>query len=165
LAKLLDIVTVEVPRSLLDDTYAFMREAGRGGRESIVLWAGQFVEAPLFQVTTILRPAQTTYRGDHGLLAAVSGEELFRINRTLSDGGLRLLAQLHSHPTDAYHSDTDDRYAIVTARGSFSIVVPDFAAGTPAIESCAVFRLAEPGLWREVPSSAISTFFQVAEDA
>ena len=38
-----------------------------------------------------------------------------------------LLAQIHSHPTHAFHSEMDDEYAIATALGAFSLVVPDFA--------------------------------------
>lgn len=165
MAKLLDIVRIETPRSLLEDTYGFMREAGRDGREAIVLWAGVFAGPMTFLVTMILRPAQTTYRGAHGLLAAVSGEELFRMNRALSENNVRLLAQLHSHPSGAYHSETDDQFAIVTARGSLSIVVPDFASGRASVDEWAVFRLAAPGQWTELPFDDVASLFHVNEDA
>ena len=42
--------------------------------------------------------------------------------------GETLGGQAHSHPTDAYHSDTDDHLALVTLLGAISLVVPDFAA-------------------------------------
>lgn len=162
MGKLRDVRTVEVPGSLLHETYRLLREAGTDGREAIVLWAGEFFEDSGFRVTTILRPAQTTYRGPDGLLAAVSGDELFRINRMLSDKGLRLIAQVHTHPSAAYHSSTDDDFAMVTARGSLSIVVPDFAAGQPAIDSCVVYRLTDPCAWEELTTRDVAALILIS---
>ena len=64
-------------------------------------------------------------RSQHGLEARAT--ELPRLNVLLHERNLTLVAQLHSHPTNAYHSSTDDTYPIVTRAGRISLVVPDFA--------------------------------------
>jgi hypothetical protein len=56
---------------------------------------------------------------------------------------------VHSHPTEAYHSETDDRYAIVTEDGGHSLVVPDFARHPMALSGCAIYRL-HRGSWLEL---------------
>lgn len=84
----------------------------------------------------------------------VDGDELHRLNVYLHETGLRLIAQVHSHPTVAYHSETDDRYAVATTIGCFSLVVPDFAARPFALADCATYRLSALGVWEPVDTSA-----------
>mgnify|MGYP001554367127 CR=1 FL=1 len=67
---------------------------------------------------------------------------------------LELVAQVHTHPGAAYHSKTDDQYAIATTIGSFSIVVPTFAARNFAVSECAVYRLDAQGQWLEVDEAS-----------
>jgi hypothetical protein len=63
---------------------------------------------------------------------------------------LSLIAQIHSHPTRAYHSETDDAYPIITKIGGISIVVPDFAAGDIDLKRWAIYRLTENASWIEL---------------
>ncbi|HEU0164449.1 MAG TPA: Mov34/MPN/PAD-1 family protein, partial [Thermomicrobiales bacterium] len=84
-------------------------------------------EGPRFDIRDAIIPEQKGVSGDHGLMVSVAGGELHRINLLLFEKGWRLLAQIHSHPTHAYHSEMDDEYAIATALGAFSLVVPHFA--------------------------------------
>jgi hypothetical protein len=112
----------------------------------MALWAGE-LDAAVFHVRAVIIPQQQGHRTDHGLAVSVPGEELHRINMWLRAQRLRLIAQIHSHPTAAYHSETDDRYAIVTALGSFSLVVPDFAVRPFALDDCAAYRLSRRPWW------------------
>lgn len=54
---------------------------------------------------------------------------------------------IHTHPTEAYHSAMDDEYAIATALGSFSIVVPYFATQPFVISDLATYRLTPRQWW------------------
>ncbi|WP_316213766.1 MULTISPECIES: hypothetical protein [unclassified Bradyrhizobium] len=66
---------------------------------------------------------------------------------------LALAAQVHSHPKLAFHSETDDKWAIVRHEGALSIVVPHFAKGVTAanfIEKTATFRLSAEDRWLPV---------------
>jgi hypothetical protein len=137
---------VLVHRSLVDDMQARLRAIGDHGFEAFALWVG-VVDGTKFRVERIFIPEQHAAKGPEGVHVRVDGDELHRINVWLHEKGLRLFAQIHTHPTDAFHSDTDDSYAIATTTGCLSIVVPDFARDSFAVERCAMFRLDEHGDW------------------
>ena len=59
-----------------------------------------------------------------------------------------MAGQVHSHPTNAYHSSTDDSYPLATLVGALSVVIPNFARHAPAdIDDWAWLRLSEQGEW------------------
>jgi hypothetical protein len=159
-----DIEELRVARSVVHDTMLMLRESGREGMEAIVLWAGTFSSATSFEVGLVIRPRQTAYRSSDGLLAAVDDDEIFRVNRAVSEHGMRLVAQLHTHPGDAYHSDTDDHHALVTACGGFSLVVPFFASGEFDLGEVAVYRLEAGNTWRSLPLPDAERILQIVED-
>ena len=110
-----------------------------------------------------LIPEQRLIRGPSGVGVHVEGAELHRINVWLFDNGLRIVAQIHSHPTDAYHSDTDDDNALATAVGSLSLVVPDFARGPADLSRTAVYRLNQAGSWVPVPPADVSRLIEIVD--
>ncbi len=133
----------------LRDTLEVLTDAGRQGFEAFVLWGGLVSDdGTVLTFTTVLAPPQTAHKTRHGLLVTVDGEALFDINRTLYSRGELLAGQVHSHPTDAYHSDTDDHNPLVTLHGALSVVIPDFAAHAPGdLDSWAWYRLIGTGRW------------------
>jgi hypothetical protein len=145
--SLTQVTQVLVPRTVVEDTQTHLRRTGAAGLEGMALWAGTQDEA-VFRVQAAIIPQQLGHRSDHGLAVSVPGAELHRINMWLHRSRLRLIAQVHSHPTEAYHSDTDDRYAIATALGSLSIVVPDFAVRPFRLDDCAAYRLSTTPWWQ-----------------
>ncbi|TNC65785.1 Mov34/MPN/PAD-1 family protein [Rubellimicrobium roseum] len=166
--SLTTIERVLVPVSIIEETQGHLRAAGSAGLEGMALWAGQ-AQGAQFQVRSVVIPQQQGHRTEHGLAVSVPGPELHRINMMLHRARLRLVAQIHSHPTEAYHSDTDDRYAIATALGSLSIVVPDFAVRPFRPDDCAAYRLSvrpwwqfssEP-YWRELPPTELARTLQI----
>ena len=44
-------------------------------------------------------------------------------------------AQIHTHPGEAFHSASDDRWPIVSQAGFISIVLPNFAIGRTSLEN------------------------------
>lgn len=122
-----DIQRFVVPEHLLSRTFAVLREAGRGGNEAFVLWGGLREESE-FVLRQAYVPRQEAIQSDEGLLVFVSGEALFEANRAFYEAGLIMAAQVHSHPTSAFHSNTDDSYPLVTIEGGLSLVIPNFAA-------------------------------------
>lgn len=156
------IKTVHLPGDILGRTGSILREAGGFGEEAFVLWAGYFRADSEFLVTTAIHPEQEAMKSPIGVGVYVDGEELFRINRWLFANEMVLLGQVHSHPTDAFHSDTDDRFPLVTAVGQFSVVVPSFArAPFTDLSRCAVFRLNSRGRWGAVPKGEVGRMFSV----
>lgn len=156
------IEKIHIPRMILGECQLFLRQAGRSGCEGMALWTGK-VDGNAFRVTQLLLPKQRGLRTKDGVCVIVDADEMHRINVHLFQTGLRLIAQVHSHPTHAYHSDTDDQYALATTIGAFSLVVPDFAVRPFSLTDCAIYRLARNGEWIEVPPAQARSIF-IIED-
>lgn len=144
------ITRFAVPSDIVEGTDKHLRVAGQRGAECFVLWSG-IVSGATFHVRTMHVPQQTAYRFPEGICVRVEGPELHRLNVWLFQHGEQLGVQVHSHPTDAYHSETDDAYPIVTVRGALSIVVPDFARRGIRGPGIACYRLGVSS-WDEVPT-------------
>ena len=86
-------------------------------------------------------PARRPTSWKLGLMVRVDGDALHQLNTWLYDHEEVLVVQIHAHPTEAFHSATDDTYPIVTAEGSISIVAADFCRQGLLSESTAVYRL------------------------
>jgi hypothetical protein len=155
------VEVVHLHRGALVETVRFLQEAGLQGHEGLVLWLGQ-LEGTTASVQRALVPPQEPIRSEEGVGYFVTAETLFALNRFLNEQRLRLIAQVHSHPTEAYHSETDDRYAIVTNEGGFSLVVPCFARTEHSPEGWAVYRL-RGGCWRPLDSTLTRQVFQVVD--
>ena len=133
-----------VPRDVADTTDQLLREAGRSGVERFVLWSGRIAHTT-FHVRTLHMPRQLATQGPDGLLVRIDGPELHRLNVWLYEHEERLAIQVHSHPTHAFHSSTDDCYPMVTTRGGLSLVVPDFARRGVRGTGTALYRLDDNG--------------------
>jgi hypothetical protein len=142
------ITRFRVPAEIVRQTDAQLRLVGRTQSECFVLWSG-VQQDNTFQIRTVHVPRQTAYRFPNGLCVRVEGEELHRLNVWLFEHGEQLAVQVHSHPTDAYHSETDDTYPIVTVRGGLSLVVPDFGHAGLLGSGVAYYRLGFHG-WDEL---------------
>lgn len=136
-----------------------LRRCGKNGDEGMVLWVGT-VRPSKATVESVLVPPQNPIRSEDGVGYFITGETLREVNMYLSKNRLRLIAQVHSHPTEAYHSETDDRYAIVTAEGGISIVVPDFARDPLRLPRCAVYRLTH-SIWQPLSNQQIERLLVV----
>ncbi len=148
-----------VPRRLIEESTAVLQRFGRRGFEGFLLWIGS-VEGAEARVVEILVPPQESLRSEEGVGYFVTGEDLFLISKFLGDKNLRLLAQVHSHPTEAFHSSADDRYAVATAAGSFSLVVPDFGFVAPDLRYWAVYRLLA-AKWQRLSPAAVANTIDV----
>ena len=142
-----------VPADICDASDEHLREAGHDGNECFVLWSGVIRDERLL-VRTVHVPKQTAYRLPTGLCVRVEAEELHRLNVWLYEHGERLAIQVHSHPTEAFHSDTDDAYPMVTTRGGLSLVVPDFARFGVRGPDTALYRLSKAGWEAQLPAVA-----------
>ena len=147
-----------VPGDLASQTDEHLRAAGIEGVERFVLWTGVVADDRL-SIRTMHVPKQVASRAPQGLYVRVDGDELHRLNRWLFENGQRLAIQVHSHPTDAYHSDLDDAMPIVTTRGGLSLVVPFFGKDGVRGPSTALYRLSQAG-WVEVSTAATRTLLQ-----
>lgn len=134
---------------LADDTRTLLRESGEQGYEAVVLWAGTILDATTARVTDAVRPRQIAYRSDDGCAVEILPDDIGDIVAGLPPGRV-VLARVHTHPCDAYHSTTDDRNLLIAHPGAISVVVPDFAAAPFDLTCCSVNELRPDGTWREL---------------
>jgi hypothetical protein len=152
---------VTIKLQTIESTLQTMKEFGRRGSEALVLWLGE-IENGTAHVTKPFTPKQHPISSEEGVGYFVDSDALFQLNRDLSESGLRLIAQVHSHPQEAYHSAADDRYAIVTAEGGFSLVVPYFGRAPADPIAWAVYRL-RGSCWTELNKIEVRMLFQIQQ--
>lgn len=162
-AGLSGLTCIELPRRLAEEALAHLKYAGREGLEGVALWAGQR-DGHTFRIQRTIIPEQDATRTEQGLLYVVNGAELRRINQELYEGGLMLVAQIHSHPSRAYHSDTDDAYPIVTVLGGVSVVVPDFGRKGINLTTWEVYRLQRGQDWAHLSSFEKTALIHLVDD-
>lgn len=156
----LNIKSVLIPHHVLTEGHDFLRAVGKTGREGMVLWVGKHDDL-IFTVTDLVIPKQRGLITADGVCVVVDPDALRKLNLELYRNNLRLIAQIHSHPGRAYHSDTDDEYAIARTIGAFSLVIPDFARRPFSLNESATYRLSAKGSWDHIPSSALKSLIQV----
>lgn len=157
ITNLLHIQSIEINNVVVYQTQEHLQKMGKLGHEGIALWVGEFFNDS-FIIKTTLIPRQILVKTDTGVCYYVDADELYKINVWLYKNRMTLIAQIHSHPSEAYHSLTDDTFPIVTTIGGFSIVVPDYARKTIALDECAVYRLLTNGWNRITPAETIKIF-------
>jgi hypothetical protein len=124
-----------------------LRSCGRGACECVVYWTGPAGEDVADAV-------------DHPVhLRSTFGYEidsnwLTQFWKRLAAARRSVKAQVHTHPAEAFHSATDDRWPIVSQAGFLSIVIPDFAEGESTLERAWIGRLQPNGTWQELASAA-----------
>jgi hypothetical protein len=147
-----DVRRFDVSEDVVRITEKALQRAGSDGYELFVVWSGVQADE-VFTVVTPHVPHQSSYKTREGLLVRVEGAALHTLNAWLYEKRERLAVQVHAHPTDAYHSRTDDTFPIVTELGALSIVASEFARDGLFAKGTAVYRLSEQG-WLEVPGEA-----------
>ena len=77
----------------------------------------------------------------------------------------RIVAQIHTHPGRAYHSEVDAEWAIVRHVGAISLVLPKFAASTtPAnfLRQAKVYEFSAEGDWVLKPGSGPKAVMEIS---
>lgn len=74
----------------------------------------------------------------------------------------RLIAQVHSHPFEAFHSEIDNQFPLVHRRGFLSIVIPYLGKyGFEDFETYGVFEYLRNNKWRKLSSNTIKRRFEL----
>ena len=146
---LLHITRVIVPHNKAEAAHSHLRKIGRQGSEAVALWVG-VVRENSFEVRETIIPKQTPQRTPTGILFTVSPQELHRINVWLHENEMQIIAQLHSHPQEAYHSELDDELPLATTVGCLSLVIPNFARDPFSLRRCAIYRLIPDQGWTQL---------------
>ena len=140
---------VKISAALVQRSVDVLRAAS--SVERVVLWLGRR-QAGEIKVTEVFVPTQDT-EADYFRIPPDGMADLLA---RLRDRRLMVAAQVHSHPFEAFHSDADDRWAVVSHVGALSLVVPAFCQNTTAssfVTDAKVYRLVAVGHFIFVPSA------------
>lgn len=125
---------VFVPSLVLDHTELMLRQHGSAGEEGFGVWAGTLAAGDAF-ISTLIVPRVEAAGGYHGEISPETAASVFEQLDTLD---LVPIAQIHSHPREAFLSHIDAQRPFVGVRGFLSIIVPSFG----------FIDLADVRLWR-----------------
>jgi len=149
-----------IPDQVLDDTRSFLHKRGEKGLEGVVLWIGKLVDETTAAVLGAYVPEQVGRRSELGVSVEVTQAGLSRLISELPEG-VFVLIRVHSHPTDAYHSELDDENMLISHANAISIVVPFFARSPIELERCSVNELHHDAGWVELEPAEVRARFQV----
>jgi hypothetical protein len=140
---------IKIKSELVGGTIRELQTAGAANEEGIVLWLGRRTGPDAGVVQRIYVPLHEAQSDRFW----ISFEGMRAMMDRLRQDRFCLLAQVHSHPDRAFHSQADDQWALVRHAGGLSIVVPNFAATTTEESfwrESAFFQLDNENRWREI---------------
>jgi proteasome lid subunit RPN8/RPN11 len=114
----------------------------RKGHEGIVYLLGR-TDGSLTLAVTVFRPDAQTTSGSFFVDAramAVGVRLAARLN-------LQIVAQVHTHPKTAFHSDGDVEGAKIRYAGYSSLVIPEYGRHLPRLDGAAVYMFRPDGKW------------------
>ena len=125
-----------LPQDIWDKTVVALRDYGQFQSEGLVYWGGIVGAADEIIVTSLLKLNHPPQGG----CVRPSSKEMRVLLRTLRGRDEKLVAQIHSHPAQAFHSPGDSQHATSFHHGFMSIVLPNFGEGVRSLFDCAVFE-------------------------
>lgn len=132
------IKSIFLPIDILEETLRRFKEYGKKSLEAFAIWVGKEMNTN-FIIKDVWIPIQCNTI----LSYYISDIDVHKINVELNKRKYYAIAQLHTHPKNAFHSRIDDNYPILTLPGSFSIVVPNFGdiSLRDFLDKVAIYRL------------------------
>lgn len=125
-----------------------------------MVWIGHITGDGEAEVERAYVPEQAPLAHEDGIGVYIDGDAISRLILALEDDE-RVLARVHSHPTFAYHSATDDLNRLISHAGAISIVVPYFARRGLRFEICSVNELLPNQGWIELALDDVLRRFTV----
>lgn len=153
------ISKLQVNVAALSDTLRYLHQSGLHHSEGVVLWLGQR-NAQRSTVTHVYQPIHSAAAD----FFHIPREGMAHLMRYMDEHTVSVVAQVHSHPHEAFHSQADDRWAIVRHLGALSLVLPDFARdanSTNFMDLAATFRLNASNQWVRVTQYEIGEHLEV----
>ena len=145
--------TVRLPKPVLEETLSGLARAGRDGLESLAYWPGIRADSG-YLVRRVLFADRFGGFSSGAAFAALPLASAFKIGQEVHERGEIVLAQIHTHPREAFHSAADDAHPISCRPGFLSVVVPRFGRGISSVSGCKVYEYAGAGRWNELAGRA-----------
>jgi hypothetical protein len=149
---------IAIPRKILNRTWRYLSKRGKIQLEGVAYWTGS-ADSSGGAIKHVIFPK--SYEEESNIHLEISDFEVMRLTQKIQDFDEFLLARVHSHPTAAYHSPSDDRGCLSGRIGMISIVIPDFAKSSPDITKAAIYERLSVGTWRQISEKEIEERFLV----
>lgn len=137
---------LSIGEGLLRETFAVLSGCGDGSAECVCWWIGP-VGAP--KIDGLVHPEHSSSPAHY----EIDDEWLHRFWIDLADQRHAVFAQVHTHPGSAYHSATDNDFALIHTPGFLSLVIPNFALGPADLTDAYLAERDASGVWRAVKVS------------
>jgi hypothetical protein len=132
-------------QEMLETTFEHFRHCGHGREECQALWLSPWEEPEA--ITRVVHPKHVAEFGGFVLDDAWLNAFWFE----LGDINCGIRVQVHTHPHEAFHSETDDAFPIIHRSGFLSLVIPNFALGPVGFDDAYLTEIQPDGSWRQVP--------------
>ncbi len=142
---------IAVPAQLVADTFAIFRDCGGGRRECVTYWLGPADTSE--KVDEVIHPKHTSIGGGY----QIDDQWLTTFWFSLARRRRSVRVQVHTHPREAFHSLTDDAWALIDTPGFLSLVIPQYGLGPEGLDNAYLAKRVGRE-WREV---AVSTHLDI----
>ena len=152
------MMKLQINERVMEASLARLRASGMKRHEGVVLWLGKR-ERPTARVTHVFEPL---HRASIDFFH-IPPQGMQQLMAYLEQHDVALLAQVHTHPCEAFHSAADDKWAMVRHLNALSLVLPDFAKDvTPHnfLRKAAAFRLDEHNHWVQVRAGELPQYLE-----
>lgn len=136
---------LHLPRRMLEESFAIFRACGAYCRECQVYWVSEWSNPRM--LTTVVHPKHKSSM--YGL--AIDDRWIGDFWNELAEKGHGVRVQIHTHPYEAFHSQTDDEFRLLFDVGFLSLVIPDFAKGQVGFDDAFLTEIQPDGRWQQVP--------------
>ena len=155
--RLDEITNIWIESGVIPATEGFLRERGKLGYEGRVYWVGELHKTTP-KITRVIIPEQIAKKTLYGVSVTVPQHANVNVARELKPGEY-IIAKVHSHPREAYNSDTDKANPFLRHPGAISIIVPNFGySGMKQLQNCVVCMFRN-GDWTDLSRDQIQKFF------
>lgn len=136
-----------IPRRMIEQTFATFRSCGDNRRECQLYWLSAWDNPSV--LTEVAHPKHWSSR--YGL--SIESDWINQFWNDMAERGLGVRIQVHTHPSEAFHSATDDAYPMLFDAGFLSLVIPDFAEGPIGFDNAYLTEIQADGSWQQVAIS------------
>jgi proteasome lid subunit RPN8/RPN11 len=161
MAKGKSMTKLHISPTAIEETLKSLKRSARRNSEGIVLWLGRRAE-PTSSVSRVYEPIHTAAAD----FFHIPKQGMAHMLALMGENDVSVLAQVHSHPQEAFHSEADDQWAIVRHLGALSLVLPDFARDATIenfMQLAATYRLDERNRWSRVSAHHLCSVLEVRE--
>ncbi len=153
-----NITSVNISKSVIKNTFDGLRVFGKKQQEGHILWVGLKENS-----TFLVKEAWISKQSNTLVSYEVSEEEEHHINVQLNKLDWTIIAQVHTHPEDAFHSPTDKEGSALSLPGSLSVVIPNFGfiSDDENLDDWVVFRLQHEEWGDAMDANEVKKLFQI----